>query len=151
MKIKAIISWLFALWTSYIFLGSLFYKFTDAKEPQHIFSTIGDWMHDTLGQTIGSLFANFGQYLIGSAELAASLILLSPIIFMAHREKLHCIGALLASVIMAGAVFFHLFTPLGWIPTWEENGIMQMDKGLANAALSILILGLIVAFLNKKT
>ena len=118
MKIKAIISWLFALWTSYIFLGSLFYKFTDEKEPQHIFGTIGTWMYDTLGQTIGNLFMNFGQYLIGGAELVVSLILLSPIVFMAHREKLHCMGALLASVIMAGAVFFHLF-----YSTWLDTNL----------------------------
>lgn len=160
----AIISWLFSFWTSYVFLGSLYYKFDDqALEPRHIFETIGAWMTDTFGGVIGDLFASFGQYLIGGAELIVVIILLSPIIFQAHRAKLHCVGGLLASVVMAGAVFFHLFTPLGWQPTWavaDAAGCSSAlfnaanstctDTGLANAALSILVLGLVVAFLNKK-
>lgn len=167
MKVKAIFSWLFALWASYVFLGSLFYKFTDAIEPQHIFSTIGDWLSQTIGTTVGELFANFGQYLIGGAELITALVLLSPIVLQKHREKLHCLGGLMASAVMAGAVFFHIFTPLGWVPTWCENLVdgarviytpeaaclgepIFADFGLANAALSILILGLIVFFINKK-
>lgn len=158
-----VISWLFTVWTSYVFLGSLFYKFdTTAAEPAHIFSTIGAWMNDTLGQTIGGLFSDFGQYLIGGAELLTALVLLLPLVFRNLREKLHCLGGLMASGVMAGAIFFHLFTPLGWHPTWAVANAAEChavfdaaastcsDTSLANAAVSIFILGLVVAFLNKK-
>jgi hypothetical protein len=33
-------------------------------------------------------------------------VLLSPIVLWKHREKLHCIGGLMASVVMTGAIFF---------------------------------------------
>ncbi|MGK0271736.1 MAG: hypothetical protein ACI88H_002402 [Cocleimonas sp.] len=158
-----IISWVFAVWTSYVFLGSLFYKFDKtAAEPAHIFGTIGTWLTDTLGATIGDLFANFGQYLIGAAELFTALVLLLPLILWKYRAKLHFWGALMAVCVMAGAIFFHLFTPLGWNPTWSVANASEChavfleatsqcsDTTLAYAALSILILGLIVAFLNRK-
>ncbi|SMM99938.1 hypothetical protein SPONN_1096 [uncultured Candidatus Thioglobus sp.] len=159
--IKVGISWLIALWASYVFLGSLFYKFDKtALEPQHIFSTIGTWM-ETISPALGELFAEYGAILIGLAELATALLLLSPIVLWKHREKLHCIGGLMASAVMAGAVFFHIFTPLGWYPTWavaNEAACQAVflapnscaDTGLANAALSILILGLLMVWINKK-
>lgn len=146
-----VISWLFTIWTCKVFLTSLYYKFDPtAAEPAHIFSTIGKWMNDILGQTAGDLFANFGQYLIGGAELLVSLILLSPLLLKSKRELLHCVGGVMASGVMAGAIFFHLFTPLGWVPTWVENGVVHTDTNLANAAVSIFILGLVVAFLNRN-
>ncbi len=160
--VKVVVSWVIALWASNVFITSLFYKFDDtALEPQHIFSTIGTWMSDTISTTLGELFAQYGAVLIGIAELATALVLLSPIVLWKHREKLHCIGGLMASVVMAGAVFFHIFTPLGWNPTWAvvneaacEAAFLApnacTDTGLANAALSILILGLVMAALNKK-
>jgi hypothetical protein len=51
----------------------------------------------------------------------------------------------MASAIMGGAVFFHLFTPLGIVVIHEG----QSDGGsLFYAATSILILGIIMALLN---
>jgi hypothetical protein len=105
--IKITISWLIALWASMVFLGSLFYKFDNtALEPQHIFATIGIWISDTISTTLGELFAEYGAILIGLAELATALVLLSPIVLWKHREKLHCIGGLMASVVMTGAIYF---------------------------------------------
>jgi hypothetical protein len=160
--IKITISWLIALWTSNVFLSSLFYKFDDtALEPQHIFSTIGVWIGDTINATLGELFAEYGAILIGLAELATALVLLSPIVLWKHREKLHCIGGLMALVVMIGAIFFHIFTPLGWHPTWQvaNEAVCQAmfiapnscaDTSLANAALSILVLSIVMVLLNKK-
>lgn len=161
--IKVIISWLIALWASNVFITSLFYKFDEtALEPQHIFTTIGDWMTQTISPILGDLFAEYGAYLIGTAELVTALVLLLPIVLWKHREKLHCIGGLMASAVMAGAVFFHIFTPLGWNPTWTVANEAAceavflapnscVDTGLANAALSILVLGILMAVLNKKS
>lgn len=160
---KSIISWLIALWTSNIFITSLFYKFDKtALEPQHIFKTIGDWITQTISPVLGDLFAQYGAILIGAAELTAAMVLLAPIVMWHQRAKLHLIGGLMSIVIMAGAIFFHLFTPLGWYPKWEvvNQAACQstfvapnacMDTGLANAALSILVLSLAMLWLNKKT
>lgn len=160
--VKVIVSWVIALWASKVFITSLFYKFDNsALEPQHIFTTIGTWMSDTINTTLGELFSEYGAILIGIAELATALVLLAPIVLWRHREKLHCIGGLMAAAVMVGAVFFHLFTPLGWKPTWAVANEAAceavfvapnacMDTGLANAALSILVLGIIMALLNKQ-
>ncbi|CAB5500205.1 hypothetical protein AZO1586I_667 [Bathymodiolus thermophilus thioautotrophic gill symbiont] len=160
--IKVIISWLIALWASNVFLSSLFYKFDNtALEPQHIFGTIGIWISDTINTTLGELFTEYGAILIGLAELATALVLLSPIVLWKHREKLHCIGGLMASVVMVGAIFFHIVTPLGWHPTWQVVNEVACqavfiapnscaDTSLANVALSILVLGVVMVWLNKK-
>lgn len=148
--IKVSVSWLIALWASYVFLGSLPYKFNGAAEPLHIFSTLGAWMSGFLGDTVGGLFTQYGAYLVGGFELLTALILLSPVLIWSQRQKLHCIGGLMSAAVMSGAIFFHLFTPLGWVVKWSENGQIQTDAGLANAALSILVLGVIMVVLNKK-
>lgn len=161
-RIKVIISWLIALWASKVFISSLFYKFDElALEPRHIFTTIGTWMSSTINTTLGELFTQYGAILIGVAELATALVLLLPIALWRHREKLHCLGGFMASVVMAGAVFFHIFTPLGWEPTWAVANEAACDAvflapnactdtGLANAALSILVLGIVMVLLNRK-
>lgn len=144
--IKTTVSWVIVIWMCYVFLGSLPYKFTDAPDTLHIFSTIGGWLGTFLGDTVGGLFTNYGAYIVGSFELIVALTLLSPIV-LGNREKIHCIGGLMASAVMAGAVFFHTVSPLGWVVLHEGKS----DGGsLANAALSILILGLVMAWLNKK-
>ena len=161
--ITIIISWLFAAWTSFVFLNSLRFKFdTTALEPAHIFSTIGTWLGDVIGPAIGDLFSSFGQYAVGAAELFTAFLLLLPILLWKKRRQLHFWGALLAVCVMVGAIFFHLFTPLGWNPTWAVSGPSECaavyleatnqcsDTFLANAALSILVGGIIVAFLNRK-
>jgi hypothetical protein len=161
--LKAGLSCLISVWVSFVFLTSLFYKFDDsALEPQHIFTTIGNWMNDIFGTTIGGLFADYGAYLIGGAELLTSLVLLAPIVLWKYRAKFHFFGGLMASLVMGGAIFFHLFTPLGWNPAWTvvDEATCQAtflapdlctDTELANAALSILILGFVMAFINKNT
>jgi len=161
--IVAAISWLFAAWTSFVFLNSLRFKFDKtALEPAHIFSTIGTWLGDILGPAIGDLFSSFGQYVVGGAELFTAFLLLLPLLLWKKRRSLHFWGALLAVCVMLGAIFFHLFTPLGWEPTWAVSGASECqavfieassqckDTFLANAAVSILVGGIIVVLLNRK-
>lgn len=154
--IRAIISWAIVLWTCYIFLGSLPYKFTNHPDTQHIFGTIGEWISNTIAQPLGELFANFGAYVVGSFELFTSLVLLLPAVLWLLRRmggkptagirpRWHAFGGLLASAVMAGAAFFHLFTPLG-IEVLHEG---KSDGGsLFYAAVSILVLGIVLFFLN---
>ena len=89
----------------FVFIQSLFFKFTGSEETEIIFSTIASWMDGVGLGFIAPTFASVGGYAVGGAELVASGLLLYP----ATRR----LGALIGLVIISGAIFFHLFTPLG--------------------------------------
>lgn len=99
------------LYIAFVFIQSLFFKFTDSPETQYIFGTLDAW-----GASLGwpGLFAPsgiFSQYVVGTSELIASTILL-----LALTERfgwLRPFGALMSLGVISGAIFFHLFTPLG--------------------------------------
>lgn len=158
MRVLPIFSWVVVLWTAKVFLFSLPYKFTLHPDTQHIFGTIGAWMQGFLGDAAGDWFARYGAYVVGSVELFTALILLSPLAFFflikGHfllsapaRSLLHAVGGLMASGVMAGAVFFHLFSPLG-IEVLHEG---QSDGGrLFYAAVSILVLGFVMFVVNFR-
>ncbi len=157
--LSAVISWVIVAWVCFIFLGSLPYKFSQHPDTQHIFGTIGSWLEGILGSSIGELFTNFGAYVVGSFELFTSIILLLPAaIWLIRRtrsqpigntrRRFHRYGGLLASAVMLGAVFFHLFTPLG-IEVLHQG---QSDGGsLFYSAVSILVLGIVLFFINGDT
>lgn len=110
-----------AVFAAIIFLDSLRYKFTDAPETQEIFGRLDGWA-GTLGAA--GLFSQtglFSQYVIGTAELFASALLLIGIIPAFRR--LQALGALIALAVMSGAVSFHLFTPLGIDPNNDGGGL----------------------------
>ena len=156
----AIASWAMAIWMCKVFLSSIPYKFTGHPDTRHIFDTIGDWMAGILGQGLGALFASIGPYAVGSFEMLTSLVLLLPgLIWLlakigignggegSARAKFHRFGGAMAALVMAGAVFFHLATPLGIVVLHEGKS----DGGsLFYAALSILILGIVMFFINGK-
>ena len=107
------INTLLALFVAFVFFQSLFFKFAElfgspADITVYIFQTIGRWMTDSgLGQ-IGVLFIQYGGIVIGLAELlAGAMILYSPTRWF---------GALLGLGVISGALFCHLFTPLGLFP-----------------------------------
>lgn len=156
--LKKLISWIAALYICRVFLTSLTYKFTDAPETLHIFGTIGEWMKGIIGETLGQLFVDYGAYVTGVLELIASILFLIPLAFFIARRlgwkkkesdmrPYHAIGGLLSTVIMLGAITFHLITPLG-IEVLHEG---QSDGGsLFYAGVTIAILGIIIVFLNDK-
>lgn len=155
-RIASIISWLIVIWISKVFLFSLPYKFSGHPDTQHIFGTIGTWMKETLGNTIGDAFTQYGAYAVGTMELVTSLILLAPALFwliqknnrglnLPPRNILHSLGGLIAAGIMCGAAFFHLATPLG-IEVLHEG---KSDNGsLFYAAVSIIFLGAVLFVIN---
>ena len=161
--IKAIFSWVSTLWICKVFLQSLPYKFSKDPDTQHIFGTIGNWISATIADPLGKLFTNFGPYIIGTAELLTCLTLLAPAVlylvskiknktpevsqkpFDRTRPRWHATGGLMAAILMSGAVFFHLFTPLG-IEVLHDG---KSDGGsLFYAAVSILVLGTIMFIIN---
>jgi hypothetical protein len=113
-------------------------------------------MSTTISNGLGIWFTEYGAYAVGSAELLVSIFLLLPIVFFIlkklgiiskapQRAMIHSAGGVLAAGIMTGAAFFHLATPLG--VEVLHNG--QSDNGsLFYAAVSILVLGLIMAAVN---
>ena len=154
--IIAVVSWAIGLWVAKVFVSSIPYKFSGHPDTQHIFSTIGEWLKGFIGDTAGGLFSEQGAVVIGSAELLTSVVLLSPVVFWIlnkmnlaadrpFRAMAHALGGLMAAGIMAGAVFFHLFSPLG-VEVLHKG---KSDGGsLFYAALSILVLGLILFIIN---
>ena len=99
------------LYIAFVFVQSLFFKFSNSPETQYIFGTLDAW-----GASLGfaGLFAPsgvFSQYVVGSAELVASLLLLAGLAL--GWPLVQAGGALLAMAVISGAIFFHLFTPLG--------------------------------------
>lgn len=164
---KAAVSWVITLWICKVFLSSLPYKFTNHPDTAHIFGTIGEWMKGILGISIGEWFAVGGAYIVGSFELLTSIVLLLPALLwviakivpggpsdgdtrserMRHcmRARLHGIGGLAAAAVMSGAVFFHLFTPLG-VEVLHQG---KSDGGsLFYAAVSIVVLGIALFAIN---
>lgn len=103
-----------SIYVAFVFLQSLFFKFAELISGQsaditvYIFDTVGKWMQSIGLEAIGTAFSAHGGIVIGLAELVASVLILIP----ASRFW----GALLGLGIISGAIFFHIFTPLGLFP-----------------------------------
>ncbi|MEO0981697.1 MAG: hypothetical protein AAFX03_03485 [Pseudomonadota bacterium] len=110
-----------AVFASIVFLDSLRFKFTNAPETQEIFGRLNAWAG---GWGADGLFAQtglFSQYVIGTAELIASSLLLLGI--LSRFRRLQVVGAAIAVAVMTGAISFHLFTPLGVDPNNDGGGL----------------------------
>lgn len=112
------ISWILQIVAALIMLQTLYFKFSDAEESIHIFSTIG--------------IEPWGRYLTGCLELVAGVALLT--------RKWNFIGGILGIGLMTGAIFFHL-TVLG-IEVQGDGGYLFI------LALVVLISSTIVTLLN---
>lgn len=113
------------IFIAFVFIQSLFFKFTNSPETVYIFTTLDNWA-ETLG--FGGVFAPDGiasQYVVGTAELIASALLLASL--APSWRGMRPFGALLALGVISGAIFFHLFTPLG-IAVIDTDG--ASDGGL---------------------
>ena len=125
----------------FVFVQSLFFKFTNSQETIIIFSTIADWMQSNFLKPLAPFFKSYGGYSVGTAELIASILLL----FAATRR----LGALLGLGIMSGAIFFHLVTPLGVDIAVDYNG--NTDGGvLFTMACGVWLSCALILFLTKQ-
>lgn len=124
-----------------VFLDSLRFKFTDHPNTQVIFGKLNDWS-TSLG--LPGLFAHtglFSQYVIGSAELVASTLLLVGL--LPRFVRLSALGAAIGLAVMSGAVTFHLFTPLGTDPNNDGGGLFA-------AACTIWITMIVLLAIRRK-
>ncbi|MEZ5524708.1 MAG: hypothetical protein R3E62_07050 [Pseudomonadales bacterium] len=138
---KKFISWVLVLYICFVFIQSLFFKFAGSIETVIIFETISNWMSGNFLSFLAPFFKNYGGWAVGGAELLTSVLLLIP----ASRR----IGAILALIIMSGAIFFHLATPLGLDRIIDEAG--NTDGGvLFFMACGVWVSSLILILLHRK-
>ena len=131
------------LYISIVFIQALRFKFTESAETLHIFSTLNIWAYDTFG--IEGLFLPpgiFSAYVVGTSELMASIVMLIGL--FSSRKFLMPIGALMSLGIISGAIFFHLFTPLG-VNVLGDGGL------LFTSACGIWLMSLAIIVMNKAS
>jgi uncharacterized membrane protein YphA (DoxX/SURF4 family) len=105
--------WLLTLYVAFVFIQSLFFKFTGSPETVYIFQGKLDPWAASLG--FAGVFAPGGIFsakVVGSFELIASTLLLVGA-FMSQQRAVQVLGAAMGLGVISGAIFFHLFTPLG--------------------------------------
>ena len=105
--------WLLTLYVAFVFIQSLFFKFTGSPETVYIFQGKLDPWAASLG--FPGVFAPGGIFsakVVGSFELIASIMLLVGAALTTQRLW-QVLGAALGLGVISGAIFFHLFTPLG--------------------------------------
>ncbi|GAB5413749.1 MAG: hypothetical protein Cons2KO_13520 [Congregibacter sp.] len=128
------------LYIAFVFVQSLFFKFAGAPETVHIFSTLDSWAESTFGIT--GLFlppGPFNAYVIGSAELVASALLLLGL--RDTLRPLNTLGAIFSLGIISGAICFHLFTPLGVDVQGDGGLLFAMAVGVWLAAAFLAVRG----------
>lgn len=105
--------WILTLFVAFVFIQSLFFKFTGAPETVYIFEGKLDPWAASLG--FKGVFAPGGIFsakVVGSMELLASALILVGAC-MSRQRLVQVAGAALGLGVISGAIFFHLFTPLG--------------------------------------
>jgi hypothetical protein len=115
MKAKTILLWALSAYIAVVFVQSLFFKFTGAPESIYIFSTLREWSGI-------ALFEPAGRWIIGLCELTASILLFMP--------RTRIFGATLAIGIMTGAIFFHLFSPIGVVILGDGGELFTLACGV---------------------
>lgn len=126
MRKQTIVAFVLSLYISFVFVQSLFFKWTGSEESIFIFATLREW------SGIG-LFEPFGRWFIGFSELVASILLL-----FVPRGRMW--GAGMALVIISGAIFFHLFTPLGVEIKGDGGLLFTLACGVWLSSVSILFI-----------
>ena len=100
--------WLGAAYIAFIFLWYEQYKLFGAQGSVDLFTTLTDWLgfhgHE-----------KFMRITIGSCEIIASGFILTP--------RVQGLGAIGALMLMTGAMFFHLVSPLGTDP-YGDGGLL---------------------------
>ncbi|MEZ5960436.1 MAG: hypothetical protein R3C30_08405 [Hyphomonadaceae bacterium] len=124
-----------------VFLDSLRYKFTDHPNTQEIFGRLDGWAGSLGAPGLFGHTGLFSQYVIGSAELVASTLLLVGL--LPGLVRLNALGAAIGLAVMTGAVSFHLFTPLGIDPNNDGGGLFA-------AAVTIWITSIVLLLIRRN-
>jgi hypothetical protein len=115
--------WLLTAFVAFVFIQSLFFKFTGSPETVYIFQGKLDPWAASLG--FGGVFAPGGIFsakVVGTFELIASVLLIVGAFMVGASSggtsgtgsrAVQVLGAAMGLGVISGAIFFHLFTPLG--------------------------------------
>lgn len=127
-----------SLFAAAVFLDSLRYKFTDHPKTQEIFSRLDGWAGSLGAPGLFGHTGLFSQYVIGSAELLASALLLIGL--LPRFTRLNAVGALIGLAVMTGAVSFHLFTPLGIDPNNDGGGLFAAAVTIWASSIALMVI-----------
>jgi uncharacterized membrane protein YphA (DoxX/SURF4 family) len=117
------IRWIGAAYIAFIFLWYEQYKLFGDEGSVQLFTTLTDW----LGFQGYESVMRIG---IGLCEILASACILTP--------ALQGIGAIGAFVLMTGAIFFHLVSPLGVDP-YNDGGILFKEACSAWTCAAVIV------------
>ncbi|MEM1106999.1 MAG: hypothetical protein AAGH87_11485 [Pseudomonadota bacterium] len=137
-RIKTLAPHAIAGFAAVVFTDSLRFKFTNAPETQVIFGKLNGWAASFGADGLFAQTGLFSQYVIGSAELVAALLLIIGI--HPALRRLQALGALIAFSVMSGAVSFHLFTPLGIDPNNDGGGLFAAAVVIWLTSILLLII-----------
>ncbi|MEM6681623.1 MAG: hypothetical protein AAF607_05220 [Pseudomonadota bacterium] len=144
-----IVEIILTVFVAFVFVQSLFFKFAGAPETVHIFGTLDRWAAGLTG--IEGLFnpgGIFSANVVGSTELVASLLLLAGLIL--KKPILQLFGALLGLGVIAGAIVFHLFTPLGVVIENPELGVESDGGTLFVMAVAVFVSCAVLSWRKKS-
>ncbi len=119
-----------------IFLYTLPAKFIRWEEIQEIFMSTGQ-AFGQIGERFGSIWWIFWElwiYTIAALELLTIIFLIAGI----WNMRLKFYGAILATIVLIGALFAHLFTPL-WINVAWDNGLLFIMALIASVATGCIL------------
>ncbi len=117
------LSWLPAIWIAWTLLYYEQYKLTGHPGSVYLFTILSDWLSTPGGEKPFRLF-------VAIMEIVAAVLVLLP------WTRLP--GAVLSAGIMAGAIFFHVVSPLG-IDPYGDGGVLFTEACITLvAALSII-------------
>lgn len=126
-----LIYWTIRIVPAIIMLQTLYFKFSAAPEPIHIFTTL-------LGK-----YETFGRIGTGIVELIAGMLLLYP--------RTSVLGAIFGAGTMSGAIVSHLFVLGISVKYYNAESVLVNDKGsLFISALITLLCCLIIIFQQRN-
>ncbi|MEM7197035.1 MAG: hypothetical protein AAF352_01530 [Pseudomonadota bacterium] len=129
-----------------MFIQSLAFKYANNPETIYIFQEkLDPWGFEVFGVHLFNQTGIFSQYVVGTAELAASVLLLIGLI--KKNLTIRFLGALMGLGIISGAIIFHLFTPLG-VAVVDADGTSDGGQLFAMAC-SVWLATAILLFLSK--
>jgi hypothetical protein len=120
--LSLLLPWALAAYIAYILLWYLPFKF---YPESFLFQVLEDWAGLPW-------FEPYFRYVTGGVEAVASLLLLIP--------GLQVAGAAVAFGTMSGAIFFHLFTPLGIDPYHDGGKLFAEACTLWAFSLAIMVI-----------
>jgi uncharacterized membrane protein YphA (DoxX/SURF4 family) len=107
-------AWILTIYVAFVFIQSLFFKFTGSAETVYIFQGKLDPWAASFG--FPGVFAPGGIFsakVVGTFELIASILLILGALVHKNNPWVQIAGAAMGLGVISGAIFFHLFTPLG--------------------------------------